>query len=488
MSIRRHTTYNLIGTVLPIVVSLFTIPIYIDEIGASRYGVLAIAWLLLGYFGLFDLGLGRATAQRIAMLSYNNSVEKSATFWTALAINSGLGLIGAAIMGPIALYFFGNHFSVEGALKPEILDSVLWLALAVPVATISGVLSGTLQGISKFLELNIISVIGSALTQLIPLAVALLYGPELTWLIPVTIFTRFSVMLVLFQRCYSHILSGHPPKVSKALSCKLLSFGGWVTVSAVIGPMMVILDRFVIGAQLGAKFVTFYTVPFQLAERTSVIPIALSSALFPRLAQTGLNSGGELLANKSIRSLVVTITPLFICGIFFIDWFLKLWVGEDFANQSSFVAQILLFGFWGNAIAIIPHALLQASGKPSIVAKCHLVELIPYILMLYFGLELLGIKGAAIAFSVRSIVDAAILMYFAKILRQSLKFLISPFFIIFASILLARPEHSMVFIVATGTVLAVVCLYWAFINMPKQLELLLTNGLRTIKNSFKFKA
>lgn len=470
MSIRRYTAYNLFGTVIPIAVSLVTIPIYIDVVGESRYGVLAIAWLLLGYFGLFDLGLGRATAQRIAMLANGEPGERSETFWTALAMNSALGLVGVLIMWPVALYFFSSHFSVDAALEPEILNSVPWLALAVPVATMSGVLSGTLQGLSKFLELNLISVVGSALLQIIPLTVAIIHGPDLTWLIPATIFTRVCVAGVLFQRCYSRILAGRGFKVSKSLSGKLLQFGGWVTVSSVIGPMMVILDRFVIGAQLGAKYVTFYTVPFQLAERTNVIPVALSSALFPRLAQTGLGENGKALADKAIKSLAIIITPLFLIGIFLIDWFLTLWIGEDFASETSFVGQILLLGFWGNAIARIPHALLQASGKPDIVAKCHLAELVPYFFLLYFGLEYLGIAGAAIAFSLRTTADSIILLYWSNILTNSLKVLVTPATLMIAAVILARPDHSFWLLASAVAGLFCICLYWAIINMPKELE------------------
>lgn len=474
MSIRKNTTYNLIGTILPLGISLITIPIYIDVIGESRYGVLAIAWLLLGYFGLFDLGLGRATAQRIAMLANGNSAEKAETFWTALAMNSGLGLLGGVLMWLLASYFFGNHFKVEEALKPEILSAILWLALAVPVATMSGVFTGTLQGSSRFLELNVISVSSSVLLQTVPLAVAALYGPDLKWLILSAIFTRFFISIVMFQRCYSNVVKGFAPKISKALSGKLLKFGGWVTVSSVIGPMMVILDRFIIGALLGAKSVTFYTVPFQLSQRTSVIPVALSSALFPRLAKAQTDADRSKLANKAIKSLAVVMTPLVLFGVFTIEWFLSIWIGNDFANQASQVGQIILLGFWMNAMAHIPLALLQASGKPDVVAKCHLAEVVPYFVLLYFGLQLFGIAGAAIAFSARATVDTLLLLYWARIFGESMKLLWAPIFFMFSGLVLISIQHEgWVWLSAISLVYAV-SVWWAIINMPREVRELIS--------------
>ena len=59
-SITHNVLWNLVGAGLPLLVAIFVIPILIKNIGTARFGVLTLAWAVVGYFSLFDLGLGRA--------------------------------------------------------------------------------------------------------------------------------------------------------------------------------------------------------------------------------------------------------------------------------------------------------------------------------------------------------------------------------------------------------------------------------------------
>src|SRR5450759_1913386 len=85
--IAKNTLINLFGQVLPLLVGIITIPMLIKGLGIERFGILTLAWIVIGYFGLFDLGLGRALTQIIAhRLGKEEAMELSGLVWTALSI------------------------------------------------------------------------------------------------------------------------------------------------------------------------------------------------------------------------------------------------------------------------------------------------------------------------------------------------------------------------------------------------------------------
>ena len=477
MSIRRHTLYNLAGQFAPLVLALATIPALLGLIGEARYGVLVLVWLLVGYLGLFDLGLGPATAQRLARTasdSTEHARERATVVWTSLTVNLTLGVCGALLAWPIASYFFGQRFGMDEALRAEVLLALPWMALAVPVATVSSVLVGALQARHRFGEINLVNAIGQAGVQVLPLLVAWKVGPSLSGLVQAVLAARLLTACVLLQQCRRLVVPNQPARWNTQTARDLLGFGGWVTVTAVIGPMMVILDRFAIGWLFGARAVSHYTIPFQLAERVTMLSSSLNFALFPRLAADQPEEERQALGQQALRVLVLLLSPLVAAAVLLIGPFLAWWISDELAAAAMGVAQVLFLGFWINSLALVPFTQLQAAGRPDLVAKCHALELLPYLALLYLGLQQFGLMGAALVFCARAAVDFVLLAKLAGGLKALLPLIAWPALVLMLLAALAAPgmaAHAWSWVL--GAVLWLALLGWCVKQAPPGLLVLL---------------
>lgn len=476
-SIGRNTGYNIAGAVIPLLLSLLTVPLYLKLIGPDRYGVLAIAWLLLGYFGLFDLGLGRATSHRIAALRDAPAEMRASTLWTAIAVNLAMGAAGGVVLWVAADWFFENVFKVDPRIRPEILAGVPLLACAVPIATLTGVLTGALQGREQFLRTNSISVTTTILFQLFPLSVAWIWGPDLPRLLAAAIVARLVALAALWFFCRAELTRGHPLRVDSERLKELLRFGGWVSLTSLVGPLLVIADRFLIGGTLGAVAVTHYSVPFQLAQRVAIVPGGLMGALFPRLSSAPPEEQRRLGA-LAFRTLAGLMTLPVMAGIFAIGPFLELWVGREIGREAAPVGRLLLVGFWLNAFALVPFTRLQASGRPDLVTKLLLLQIPPYLAGLVLAMNLLGLLGCAVMFVIRCFADYLLLSLGLERRVAGLPLILANLALLVAAAALpfAAPEFSLGWFVA-ALILLIVALALGWASLPDDVRRKLTGVL-----------
>ena len=405
MSIARNTAFNLIGAVVPLAVSLVTVPLYLKIIGLDRYGVLAICWVLVGYFGLFDLGIGRATAQKIATLADSGPEERSRCFWTGATLSATMAAVALLIFAPFA-YMGTNLIKLPNAeLYAEFRQAVPLLLAALPFGFAQSLLGDTLQGRSEFLKVNAINIAGTIGTAVIPLASAIFIGPRLSWLLASVLAARMLVLLMLIAVSVRAVPVQGICFGSRADVVGLLKFGGWLTVSNVVGPLLVFTDRFAIGAILGTAAVSLYTVPYNVAWQITIIPVSLTSALFPSFASRSLAETRSLI-NKAVSAITFLMTPGTIIAALLAPPFLAIWLGASIGSKSAPVACILLFGLWANAFGRVTYSHLQARGRPDLITKVLLAQLLPYFAALYFGMHWFGLPGAALAWSVRCVVDS----------------------------------------------------------------------------------
>jgi O-antigen/teichoic acid export membrane protein len=409
MSVARHTAYNLVGAVVPVLVSLVTIPIYLKVIGLDRYGVLAICWVLVGYFGLFEFGLGPAVAQRIATLSAQPAGVRSAVAWGALGLSLALGTLGCLLLWAVAGPLLGAMKGLTPSLSSEARDAVEWLGLLVPLSTTYAVLSGALQGRQQFLVMNIMTSSGNILVGVAPLAAALLQGPALPHLIAALVTARLCIVAALLLACWRRVPLERPAWPSSAILGSLVAFGGWVAAAAALTPVLTSAEKVAIGWMIGAAAVSVYMIPFTLLGRMTVLPQSLASALIPRFATLSPDEVDDF-EHRLLASFSRLITPIMLLAMIVLAPFLQLWVGDKLGTQGTPLGMLLIAGIWFNCCTYVPYSRLQGTGRPQLVTKLVALQALPYLLFLILCMKVGHLAGAAFAWSFRMAIEMVLLI------------------------------------------------------------------------------
>ncbi|HEX2721738.1 MAG TPA: oligosaccharide flippase family protein, partial [Gemmatimonadaceae bacterium] len=286
------------------------------------------------------------------------------------------------------------------------------LALMIPPTVILLSLRGILEAAQRFDLSNGIRIPSSVATFLIP-AVAASRGFGLPSIVTMLLVTRIIICVVMTMAVRSSV-----PGLRWTLHMKwatmrpLFVFGGWMSISNVVSPMLVYLDRFMLGGLVGVAAVGFYTAPFDGVMRLLIIPASLMGAVYPSisaLAATGDHQAIHRVYSQALRKtiglLIVPTLVLAIAG----PWLLRLWLGETFASQGQTAIRILAFGVLLNAAAHVPSGFITALGRPDIKAKLHLAELVLHIPIAWLLIGKFGVPGAAMAWTIRVGLDCGLL-------------------------------------------------------------------------------
>jgi len=403
-----------------LVITLATVPLYLEVLGHARFGLLAIIWLLLGYLGMLDLGLSTASTHALAQAGSEDESIKARIFVTSLIANTCIGLFTGLLLLVAGPWLIGQG-SLPPGIDDELRRALPWLCLAVPLTMAGGVLNGLLTAREEFGSLNLVNLAGTVLFQTVPLAAAFAFGPELNQVLPAAVLARAVPVVILLHLSRSRVDYASAAFDRRVLK-QLTRYGGWVMVTSLVGPVLVSADQLMIGALLGAAAVAPYNVANSLAVRLAVLPSALSQTLFPRLSGLTEAEATEL-AGRSFRTLSLVVAIGCVPAILLVHPFFTLWLGSAFAAVSAPIAQVLLVAVWINSLAGLPFTLVRARGTPEVAARFHLLELIPFLSLLYFLIGSFGVMGAAFAWLMRVCVDTALLIHASRMPASSYAFL-----------------------------------------------------------------
>jgi len=419
----KNSIYNVLEFGWPIITSLLATPYIVHKLGVGAYGILSIVSVMLGFFGILDLGLTGASVKYIA-----EYYEKKNFKMINKVLNSTILsfiLIGVLVGGIIVLL---TPFLVTKVLKVsaefiKVARFAFYVAgLTFWINMVLGGLGGVPRALQRYDVSAKISIIFGSLS-VAGTVILLFYGYRL----PALVVLGASVSLVevaIYFLIVQKLLPSFRIDFSwnRKLFLKLLQYGGFFLISSIGGAILLHLDKLIIGSFLGIELVTFYVIPGGIAAKIHGFINSIAAVTFPvSSALKGTRQVRRLrqLYFEGIRIVLIIATMMAVPLVVFSQKFLLYWLGQEFASRSSLVLSILVGTYYLLSIGSVNWAISLGAGHSKINAFFSLFTAFLNIAILILLIKPWGIIGAAWAYFFSVLVSTPLMIAYTE--RKLLK-------------------------------------------------------------------
>ncbi|HBA4596300.1 TPA: flippase, partial [Escherichia coli] len=399
MSLLKHSIWNVAGYFIPTLIAIPAFGLIARKIGVELFGLYTLAMIFIGYASIFDAGLTRAVVREIALLK--NRVDDCNT----IIVTSIIAVIFLGFIGGGGVFLLKGDIiellNISPIYYADSIKSLVLLSSLIPVFLVTQILLAELEGREYFGILNIQKSVGNSLIAGLPALFVLINQTLFSAIIGVAIARVICLWL-------SYIMSRERITIdisffSITVLKRLFRYGGWVTISNIISPILASMDRFILSHIQGASKISFYTVPNELVTRLGIVPGSLGKAVFPKLSHARNFTASYAEQKKAYILMTVIVMPLVLFVYYYAKFILTLWMGAEYAGISVEILRIMLIGYIFNCYSQISFANIQAFGKAKYTAYIHMMEFIPYLIMLYIISKEYGVIGVAWLWTIRVI-------------------------------------------------------------------------------------
>ncbi|PYX48734.1 MAG: hypothetical protein DMG79_11085 [Acidobacteria bacterium] len=428
-SVGTNTFYQIGSQVAPAVAAIAVIPRLLRYLGPEAFGIVTLFSTALIYFTMLDLGLGRAATRFIAQsLEAGRTEDVRRYFWSSILLLTGAGIlvsVGFLLATPALV---SNYLHISPAYRRVTTESFYLIFATIPLVTLTAGLRGFLEAAGRFPFLSVVTAFSGVGMYFLPLLAVMVEG-GLVWVAMAYVTVRASITIAFAIGCLG--VENRPPLrpiLDMKSVKKMVSFGGWLSVSNVIGAAMVYGDRFLLGSCVGMAAVASYSMPLDVIGRMQIIITSFCAVLFPLMSRLdGLRSARfDTVYRGAIASVLALITPLTVSMILLTPLLMKLWLRSRNTPDAVFAAEVFFAGSIVQAMASVSFTALHARGRSDLTAWLHMAEFPIYCGAFYWAATHFGVKGAALVWLGRTTLDFVCMVVLLKWHERGDRPLITP--------------------------------------------------------------
>ena len=394
-------------------------PIVVHSLGNEAYGAWEILLSVQAYVLLLDLGVNPAVVRFVARSDAQGDQEKlRAVFNSALLFAVLVGLVAMGILWLIGL-FPEQTLNLRVGSVPGLQLSFVIMGIQLLISFSGAIFVAVLMGLQKHYLVNAVQTAGIVLqTAAIILALTRADGAGLVWM--AGIFTA-SVLLQNVTMAGVLVTCRRDLRVKLSLSWpvmrELYVFGLKSMILMAAQRLQKEVMPVLIGWILGVGQVVFFTLASRLTDYAYSLSMSLGFPLTARFSE--LHGRGRLAATREAwfaytRFLQFAVFGLGVGILALGEWFLRIWIGPEYADAGGQVVRIL-------AVAFLIEGLLPNAGRLLVAFNKHGRAAIWLLCIAILGVPVAGVlaskygvSGIAVSLLITRFLGVAVVWFFAS--------------------------------------------------------------------------
>jgi O-antigen/teichoic acid export membrane protein len=411
--ISTNAVYQLLAQAGVLALNLVASPVIVHGLGLEAYGLLLLVGITTNYFGFVELGLGRATIQLLAHhRARGEAAELRAVFWTSTFAYLALSLVGALALVATAPLMVEHVLAISPPLVPQALRAFVIGAAGLVIAMQRDVASSVATAMERFDVVSRVT-LGVGAVQTAVNVGLVLGGASLVGVMLGGLAVQTAALVIYWAIAFKLVPDLGPPRGSPQKLRGLLRFGGYVTISQIVSPLLVHIEKILIGAFAAVEQLPYYALPYNLAWALTSVPTSLGNVIYPAMARLLAqedHAGVRETFRSATRLIYVVLLGPVVLLVVYAPQILTAWMGIAFAAKASACLRLLSVAVLVNVLAWPAYQLLHAAGRADRTARYHLFELVIHVPLSVVLISRAGVVGAAVAWLLRVVLDTGLLL------------------------------------------------------------------------------
>ncbi len=397
-----HLFFLYINFFLNLTKGVLVVPLYLTYMEPRLYGAWLACGSMIGFLGLFDLGIGRVMIQKVAASAASSKSEQLAsTVSTGILIGCGLSSL-SFIVGLIVSPLFPHFVQISGPESLELRNAFIVGTAAMSLMLASFTPASILQGLQRQILVNIFYTGGLALS--VGTTIVMLFAGYGLISIPfgalvhalVTVIGNYGYLLVILKK--DTLFAWQSPFQRKVWK-DIFSASSYEFTGNAAGALSTYSDNVIIAAAINPETCTVFTFTGMAHKMSATLAGYISHASMPSLAHI-IGEGDRVRIKRvagEILNYATVLGALLLSGALVLnETVVSIWVGPQFyggtlLNVVFFASAVstIFFSIFRNMLAAFGD--FRTSGTAVAVQACVQLPLMAALGYMY------GITGLALA-------------------------------------------------------------------------------------------